>query len=93
MGALYTFIHSVLLFRIRTFLTVSQLRSVCLYKVIINLVLPFLWMPETESSIMKMNYQIALLLRFSVTSTYLSGYVWAGTAEGVSRILTSEKED
>lgn len=93
MGAMFTFIHSILLLRIRTFLTVSQLRSVCFYKVAVNLVLPFLWMPEMNSSIMKINRKLALAIRLSVSSTYLFGFLWAGKAEGVSRILTSEKED
>ena len=91
-GAAYTAIHSILLLRIRTFLTVSQLRSVCLYKLLVNLLLPFIWLPEM-SPFLQVNHQIAFAIRASATLTYLFGYLWAGKAEGVSRILTSEKED
>ena len=39
-GAAYVVIHSILVLRIQTFLTVLQLRSVCLYKLLVNLLLP-----------------------------------------------------
>lgn len=92
MGCFHTAIHSVLLLRIRTFLSVPQLRLVCLYKVVVNLLLPILWMPEL-SSIVRINVQLAVALRVCVTLTYLFGFLWAGKAEGVSRMLTGEKED
>ena len=39
-GAAYTAIHSILVLWIQTFLTVLQLHSVCLYKLLVNLLLP-----------------------------------------------------
>jgi hypothetical protein len=91
MGAFHTGLHSVLLLRIRTFLSVSQLRSICLYKVVFNIILPIFWMPELSPNI-RMNTRIAFSLWICVTLSYLFGFLWAGKAEGVSRILSSEKE-
>lgn len=91
-SALLTFLHGVLLLRIRTFLSVSQLRTICLYKLIVNLVLPWFWMPEL-SQYVAVNTRLMMAVRLSVILSYCFGYWWAGTAEGVSRILTSEKED
>jgi hypothetical protein len=93
LAAFYTAIHAVLLLRMRTFLTMPQLRAVCLYKVIGNVVLPFFWFPERSTSIMQVDQRITLTLRATLILTYLFGYLWAGKAEGFSTILTSEKEE
>jgi hypothetical protein len=93
LAAFYTAIHGVLLLRIRTFLTMPQLRAVCLYKVIVNVVLPMFWFPERSTSIMQVDQRITLTLRATLTLMYLFGYLWAGKAEGFSTILTSEKEE
>ena len=92
MSIFHTAIHAVLLLRIRTFLTVAQLRLVCLYKLVVNAVLPVFWLPEL-SPLIKANIQLALALRICLTFTYLFGFLWAGKAEGVSRMLSGEKED
>jgi hypothetical protein len=92
-AAFYTAIHAVLLLRIRTFLTMPQLRAVCLYKVIVNVVLPIFWFPERSTSIMQVDQRITLTLRSTLTLMYLFGYLWAGKAEGFSTILSSEKEE
>jgi hypothetical protein len=93
LAAFYTAIHAVLLLRIRTFLTMPQLRAVCLYKVIVNIVLPIFWFPERSTSIMQVDQRITLTLRAILVLTYLFGYMLAGKAEGFSTILTSEKEE
>jgi hypothetical protein len=93
LAAFHTAIHAVLLLRIRTFLTMPQLRAICLYKIIVNVVMPFFWFPEMSTAIMEVDQRITLTLRGVLIMTYLFGYLWAGKAEGFSAILTSEKEE
>ena len=92
LAAMQTAILSVLLLRIRYFLTMPQLRSVCLYRVILNVVLPWFWFPELSPSI-PVDQRITVAVRVFSTLTYFIGFLWAGKAEGFSRILSSEKED
>jgi hypothetical protein len=89
LATVHTLIHAVLLLRIRTFLSMRQLKAVCLYKLLVNLFLPFLWSPEISPHV-RFDRRVALALRGAVTAVYVFGYLWAGKAEGVSRILTSE---
>lgn len=93
LAAFHTLLHSVLLFRMRTFLNMPQLRSVCLYKLIVNIVLPMFWFPEMSPSPIRVDQRITYTIRGALTVTYLFGYLWAGKAEGFSSILSSEKED
>ena len=88
LAAMQTAVLSVLLLRIRYFLTVSQLRSICLYRVILNV----FYFPELSPSI-PVDYRITVAVRVLSTLLYFIGYLWAGKAEGLSRILSSEKED
>jgi hypothetical protein len=92
LAAFYTTLHGTLLLRMRVFLTMPQLRAVCLYKLVVNLVLPFLWLPEM-SSVLSIDHRIPFAIRGVLTLSYLFGYLLAGQAEGVSRILTAEKDD
>jgi hypothetical protein len=92
-SAFHTLVHSVLLFRIRNFLTMPQLRAMCLYKLILNLVLPIVWLPETSPHLNGVDPRLTFGLRGVLVATYLFGFLWAGQAEGVSRMLSSEKED
>lgn len=92
LSAVYTLVHSILLLRIRTFLNMPQLRTICLYKLLVGLVLPIFWFPELSPH-MNVDQRVTFALRAMLVSTYLFGYLWAGKAEGVSRILSGEKED
>ena len=92
MATMQTAVLSVLLLRIRYFLTVSQLRSICLYRVILNVALPWFYFPELSPSI-PVDQRITVAVRVFSTLLYFIGYLWAGKAEGFSRILSSEKED
>ncbi|GKY95261.1 hypothetical protein MPSEU_000488400 [Mayamaea pseudoterrestris] len=92
LAAVHTVIHSVIMFRIRTFLNMPQLRTICLYKLLLNLVLPFIWFPELSPHTV-VDQRTSFALRGSLIMTYLLGYVLAGKAEGISRILSSEKDD
>ena len=69
-----------------------QLRSICLYKLLLNLGLPFVWFPELSPHVV-IDQRTSFALRGSLILAYLLGYVGAGKAEGFSRILSSEKED
>jgi hypothetical protein len=86
LGHYYMFLHAVLLIRIRTFLQVSQLRFICLYQLLVQLVLLF-WVPTTTTSVG------SFVLSISILIGYLNGFLWAGRAEGISRMLSGEKED
>ena len=92
LAAMQTAILSVLLLRIRYFLTMPQLRSVCLYRVVLNVALPWFYFPELSPSI-PVDQRITVAVRVCSTLIYFIGYSWAGKAEGFSRILSSEKED
>lgn len=93
LSAWYTLAHATLLLRIRAFLTMPQLRTICLYKAIISAALPLLWLPETEPTPLVVDQRLTLCIRISVFLTYVGGYLWAGQAEGFSSILSGEKDD
>jgi len=92
LSAFYTGAHAVLLLRIRTFLNMRQLRMVCLYKVAVNVLLPLYWLPDLDPYV-DVDQRLTFSIRAVLVSTYFFGYLWAGQAEGVSRILSGEKED
>jgi hypothetical protein len=92
LAAVQTAIQAVLLLRIRYFLTMPQLRTVCLYRVMVNIVLPFLWFPDLSPTL-QVDHRITVAIRICSILTYLMGYLLAGKAEGISSILSSEKED
>ena len=90
--AWYTLAHATLLLRIRAFLTMPQLRRICLYKAIVSALLPLVWLPERETALVVDN-RLTLCIRVSVFFTYLGGFLWAGQAQGFSLILSGEKDD
>jgi len=93
LSAWYTLAHAALLLRIRAFLTMPQLRRVCLYKAVISAALPLLWLPEREPTPLVVDQRLTLCIRISVFLTYVAGFVLAGQAEGFSHILSGEKDD
>jgi hypothetical protein len=102
MGTVQTAVHSLLLFRIRYFLTMPQLRSLCLYRVTVHALAIalnrlFLHFPATDleltSTLRQMDPRLRMAIRVSSILTYLFGYLCAGKAEGTGRILAGGKED
>jgi len=92
LSAFYTAAHAVLLLRMRTFLDMPQLRLVCLYKLAVNFILPFFWLPDLDPRT-DVNEPLTFAIRGFLFSTYLFGFLGGGLTEGVSSILSSEKED
>ena len=92
-AALYSTLHGILLLRIRYFLNVKQLRAVCFYKLWVNLLMPLVWFPERNTSILQVDQRITMSIRIYMIVAYLVGFWWAGKAEGISHILTSEKDE
>lgn len=93
LSAWYTLAHATLLWRIRAFLTMPQLRRVCLYKVFVSALLPMLWLPEADPTPLVVDRRLTICLRISVFLTYVGGFMLAGQAEGLSSILSGEKDD
>ena len=93
LGAWYTLAHATLLLRIRAFLTMRQLRRICLYKVFVCAILPLLWLPEQNPSPLLVDRRLTYSIRLSVFLTYAGGFLCAGQAEGLSSILSAEKDD
>jgi hypothetical protein len=91
MAAFQSLLHALWLFRIRTFLSVPQMRAVCLFKFVFNCTLPLFWCPEL-TQLLRVNSIVSIAIRLGVAQAYLFGYLWAGKAEGVGRILSSEKD-
>lgn len=69
-----------------------QLRTICFYKLLLNLILPFFWFPELSPHVV-MDQRMSFMLRGGLIVTYFLGFAFAGKAEGFSRILSSEKDD
>lgn len=93
LGHYFMFLHAVLLLRIRTFLQVSQLRFICLYQLVVQLIL-LIWVPASSQHQHSSTTSVcSLMLSISILIGYLNGFLWAGRAEGISRILSGEKED
>eukprot|EP00522_Entomoneis_paludosa_P011405 CAMPEP_0172451246 /NCGR_PEP_ID=MMETSP1065-20121228/9361_1 /TAXON_ID=265537 /ORGANISM="Amphiprora paludosa, Strain CCMP125" /LENGTH=434 /DNA_ID=CAMNT_0013203177 /DNA_START=106 /DNA_END=1410 /DNA_ORIENTATION=+ len=98
----YTMLHAVWLFRIRSFLSMPQLRYICAYQVLRRSLVTF-WIYNQQQlrdqhnaiDSMKFHHWTAFewMIQISMLLIYLLGFLWAGQAEGFSTILTSEKED
>lgn len=93
LSAWYTLAHAMLLLRIRAFLTMPQLRRICLYKAVISALLPMVWLPERDPTPLVVDQRLTYSIRASVFLTYVGGFLWAGQAEGFSSILSGEKDD
>jgi hypothetical protein len=88
---LHTVIHALILRTLRHTMTVNQLRATCLYKVILNVCLPLFWMPEM-SDLISVQQKSIIGLRVALTLSYILGYLFAGKADNVGRIMSSEKD-
>lgn len=93
LGAFYTALQSFLLLQIRAILYIPQLRSVCAYMFLWHIMIHFLEMPVMGKFLQQQLGIAPLLVRLCLIVNHLGGFIGAGKAEGVSKILTSEKED
>lgn len=103
--AFYTLVHGIWLLRIRSFLSMPQLRYACGFQVVRRTIMAF-WVHNQQ--ILKQNAaseHVADLIKYqswtvfewitqlTVLIVFVLGFLWAGQAEGFSSILTSEKDD
>jgi hypothetical protein len=93
LGAYYLAVHAFLLYRLRdSVMTVNQLKYVCLYKLIVNLCVPILWLPEFDV-VVHVDKWIALGLRIALAFLYGFAFYFAGTGDRMGRIMAAEKAD
>lgn len=88
---LHTVIHAMILRTLRHEMTVKQLRATCLNQVVLNVFLPLFWMPEM-SDLLHVQQNSIIGLRVALTLSYILGYLFAGKADNVGRIMSSEKD-
>ena len=91
LATLQSLLCVVLLKSMRDSMTLPQLRAVCLYKLVLNLLFPLFWWPEM-SPFVQVHQQMILTARIGLTLLYLMGYLFAGKADNVGKILSSEKD-
>ena len=93
LGLYYVAMHSFLLYRLRyNAMTVSQLKYICFYKFILNLVVPLFWLPELDSMV-HVDKRVTVGTRLLLATLYWLGYHFAGLGDKVGRILVGEKPD
>ena len=92
LGGIWSLVHGALLIQVRSFLDVRQLQSVCIAKAVICIVLPLIWCPEMSFNILNIDQRLTMAIRVYLLINYIVGAWLAGKAEGMSRILTSEKD-
>lgn len=91
-GTLYTMVHAALLFRLRIYFTgVTPLKWICAWNVITHL--SWLRLGGGPSNLPVVFERIQLAVRIILIVNFLLGYSCAGQAQGVSTLLTSEKEE
>lgn len=92
-GLYYLAMHSFLLYRLRyNVMNVSQLKYICYYKFVLNLIVPLFWLPELDTTV-HVNKRVTVGTRLFVTTVYWLGYHFAGLGDRVGRILVGEKAD
>lgn len=82
----------ILLKSLRDSMSLRQLRVLCIFKFISSLVLLFVWLPEQSPLVRQVYTRLILGGRIAVTIIYLLGYLFAGTADNIGTILSSEKD-
>ena len=92
-GLYYLAMHSFLLYRLRyNVMNVPQLKSICYYKFVLNLVVPLFWLPELDAMV-HVNKRVTVGTRLFLATVYWLGYHFAGLGDKVGRILVGEKPD
>ena len=92
MTTLQSLLSVILLKSLRDSMTLRQLCIVCLFKLLYALILPLLWLPEDSEFVNGMHTNMIRGARASLALLYLIAYVFAGKANKVGRILSSEKD-
>lgn len=92
MTTLQSLLSVILLKSLRDSMTLRQLCIVCLFKLLYSLILPLVWLPEESAFVHGMNTNMMRGARISLALLYLIAYVFAGKANKVGRILSSEKD-
>lgn len=92
LSTLQSLLSVILLKSLRDSMTLRQLCIVCLFKLIYSLILPLVWLPEESSFVFRLNTKIILSARIVLILLYLIAYLFAGKANKVGRILSSEKD-
>jgi len=91
LATLQSLLSVILLKSLRDSMTLQQLRAVCLFKLIWSLVVPLVWLPE-QSQFVRVHQKMMMTARIGMTLLYLIGYLFAGSADSMARILSSEKD-
>lgn len=93
LGLYYLAMHSFLLHRLRyNVMDVSELKYICFYKLVLNLVVPLFWLPELDTMV-HVNERVTVGTRLVLATVYWLGYHFAGLGDKVARILVGEKAD
>lgn len=92
LATLQSLLSVILLKSLRDSMTLRQLCIVCIFKVIYSLILSLVWLPEESSLIALTRTSMILTARIVSILLYLVAYLFAGKANKVGRILSSEKE-
>ncbi len=93
MGMYYLAVHAFLLYRLRyNVMDVYQLKHLCFYKFLVNLLVPLFWLPEFDPMI-HVDKRVTLGTRLLMATIYWLGYHFAGVGDNVGRILVGEKAD
>lgn len=94
LGMFYLAMHAFLLNRLRyNVMDVYQLKYLCLYKFLVNLLVPLFWLPEFDSMVVHVDKRMTLGIRLLMATIYWLGYHFAGLGDKVGRILVGEKSD
>jgi len=93
LGSFHLAVHAFLLYRLRyNIMEVSQLKYLCFYKFVVNLMVPFFRLPEFDPQI-HVDKTVTLGTRLFLAVVYWLGYHFAGLGDTVARILVGEKVD
>jgi hypothetical protein len=94
LGLFYLGVHAFLLYRLRyNIMEVHELKYLCFYKFLLNLILPLFWMPEFDPLVHGVDRSLALFTRVLLATVYFIGYRLAGVGDSVARILVGEQAD
>jgi len=89
-GIYLLLLHAYLLNELRSDMTLSQLKQLCLYEVFVNTLLPLAWLPELKETI-HIQTKVIFAVRLLMVVVYGSGYCFAGMGQNVGRIMAGEK--
>lgn len=92
LATLQSLLSVILLKSLRDSMTLRQLCTVCVFKFSYVPMLAWFWLPEESALVANLNMKMITSARIIVTMLYSIAYLFAGKANKVGRILSSEKE-